>query len=150
AGGGGTALSSGLISVNPGSGPANLFLAIVAPGSGVFNLLQALRTEQLAKLLAEPRLVTLSGRPATFLSGGDQAVPIVSGFGGTAGVQFVPFGTRVTFLPVVLGDGKIYLDVEPEVSRLDVANGTPLPGTTNGVVPGRETQRVQTTVLIED
>jgi pilus assembly protein CpaC len=98
------------------------------------------------KDLAEPRLVTLSGRPASFLAGGEQAVPVPAGLG-QVGVQFEEFGTRLNFIPIVLGNGKIRLEVEPEVSRLDPAAGTSINGT---VVPGRVTQRVNTTVELED
>lgn len=125
----------------------NITFGIFNSKQAVFVWLQALRTNNLAKLLAEPHLVTLSGRPATFVSGGEQAVPQVSGFGGTAGVEFVPFGTTVNFLPIVLGNGKIYLEVEPEVSALDNAAGVIIPG--GGLVPGRATQRVRTAVTIE-
>src|SRR5262249_35136129 len=114
--------------------------------SGFLAFLQALKDENLAKLLAEPRLVTLSGRPASFLSGGEQAIPVPAGLG-QVGVQFEEFGTRLNFLPIVLGNGRIHLEVEPEVSQLDAASGTNIQGT---VVPGRVTQRVHTTVELED
>jgi pilus assembly protein CpaC len=80
------------------------------------------------------------------LSGGEQAVPIPAGLG-QVGVQFEEFGTRLNFLPIVLGEGKIHLEVEPEVSSLNAAFGTSINGT---VVPGRTTQRVHTTVELED
>jgi pilus assembly protein CpaC len=89
--------------------------------------------------------VTVSGRPASFLSGGEQAVPVPAGLG-QVGVQFEEFGTRLNFLPIVMGDGRIHLEVEPEVSSLNQAFGTSIQGT---VVPGRTTQRVHTTVDIE-
>ncbi|MBL8799604.1 MAG: hypothetical protein JNM56_37320 [Planctomycetia bacterium] len=126
--------------------PANSFLAVFTQRQVFFFFLQALRDNNLAKLLAEPHLVTMSGKPAEFVSGGDQAVPQVAGLGGTAGISFVPFGTRLTFLPIVLGNGKIYLEVEPEVSALDNAAGASIAGT---IVPGRATQRVRTAVEIE-
>jgi pilus assembly protein CpaC len=130
----------------PGGANTNLFFGILHPKSGFLAFLQALRDESVAKLLAEPRLVTQSGRPASFLSGGEQAVPIPAGLG-QVGVQFEEFGTRLNFLPVVLGNGKIHLDVEPEVSQLDAASGTNIGG---AVVPGRVTQRVHTSVELED
>lgn len=131
------------------SGAANTSFGIVNDREGFLGFLQALRTEGLVKLMAEPKLVTLSGKPAYFLSGGEQAVPDVSGFGGTAGVRFVPFGTQVTFLPIVLGNGKIFLEVRPVINRLDAAAGVTLPGG-GGLVPGRVTQEVRTAVEIED
>jgi pilus assembly protein CpaC len=130
----------------PGGANTNLFLGVLPPNSGFLGFLQALRDENMAKLLAEPRLVTMSGRPASFLNGGEQAVPIPAGLG-QVGVQFEEFGTRLNFLPVVLGNGKIHLEVEPEVSALDAANGTNISG---AIVPGRVTRRVHTSIELED
>jgi pilus assembly protein CpaC len=130
----------------PAGANTNLFFGILNPKSGFLAFLQALRDENVAKLIAEPRLVTQSGRPASFLNGGEQAVPIPAGLG-QVGVQFEEFGTRVNFLPVVLGNGKIHLEVEPEVSALDAGNGTNISG---AVVPGRVTRRVHTSVEMED
>src|SRR5262249_12013650 len=81
-----------------------------------------------------------------FLDGGEQAIPVPAGLG-QVGVQFEEFGTRLSFVPIVIGDGRIRLEVEPEVSNLDPAAGTTIQGTT---VPGRATQRVHTTVELED
>ncbi len=127
------------------SGTGNLFLGIVNQKQQFFGFLAALKTEGLGKFMVHPTLVTMSGRPASFLDGGEQAVPVPAGLGQT-GVQFEEFGTRLNFLPIVLGNGKIHLEVEPEVSQLSAANGTTIQGTT---VPGRVTQRVHTTVELE-
>ncbi len=129
----------------PGGAPVNAFFGVIGNGATFLGFLQALRNEEVTKLLAEPRLVTISGKPASFLSGGEQAVPVPAGLG-QVGVQFEEFGTRLNFLPIVLGDGRIHLEVEPEVSSLNQAFGTSIQGT---VVPGRTTQRVHTTVDIE-
>jgi hypothetical protein len=103
--------------------------------------MMALRERGQAKPIAEPRLMTLSGQQASFLSGGEMAVPVVSWLG-QAGVQFEEFGTRVTCRPTVLPGGTIRLDVEPEISELCEVAG----GCVHGViVPGRSTQRVHTT-----
>src|SRR5262249_35437773 len=130
----------------PGGAPTNLFFGILQNQSGFLAFLQALRDENLAKILSEPRLIALSGRPASFLSGGEQAIRVPAGLG-QIGVQFEEFGTRLNFIPIVLGDGRIHLEVEPEVSNLDASAGTNIQGT---VVPGRVTQRVHTTVELED
>lgn len=129
----------------PNGAPTNLFLAVFNERQQVLTFLQALRDESVVKLLAEPKVVTLSGRSASFLSGGEQAIPVPAGLG-QVGVQFEEFGTRLNVLPIVLGNGKIHLEVEPEVSSLNAAFGTAINGT---VVPGRETQRVHTTVEME-
>jgi pilus assembly protein CpaC len=126
-------------------GQSNLFLGIIGNHAGFLAFLQALETEGLAKLMAQPRLVTLSGNPASFLVGGEQAVPVPAGLG-QVGVQFEEFGTRLNFLPIVLGNGRIHLEVEPEVSVLDPTAGVAIAGAT---VAGRATQRVHTTVELE-
>jgi pilus assembly protein CpaC len=130
----------------PNGAPTNVLFGIIHSKWGFLGFLQALRDEAVVKSLAEPTVTTLSGRPASFLVGGEQAIPVPAGLG-QVGVQFEEFGTRLNFLPIVLGNGKIHLEVEPEVSALDAAAGTTIQGT---VVPGRVTQRVNTTVELED
>jgi pilus assembly protein CpaC len=137
------------------SGSPNAVFGIVNDKQGFSGYLSALRNNNLVKVLAEPKLVTLSGRPAEFISGGEQAVPTLAsgsaGGGAVSGVEFRPFGTTVRFLPIVLGNGKIYLEVEPQFTFPDPSNlfSAPIPGT-NSVVFGRTTQRVQTSVILED
>jgi pilus assembly protein CpaC len=125
--------------------PINVFFAVFDPEQDFFGLLQALRDEALVKLQSFPKVVVMSGRQVSFLSGGEQAVPVPAGLG-QVGVQFEEFGTRLNALPIVLGNGKIHLDLEPEVSSLDEAAGTSIGGT---VVAGRTTQRLRTTVELE-
>src|SRR5204863_470187 len=128
------------------TGAPNIIFSIVNPEQGFIGFLEALRNQNLVKILAEPKLVTLSGRPAEFISGGEQAVPTLAsgsaGGGAVSGVEFRPFGTTVRFLPLVLGDGRIYLEVEPQFTFPDPSNlfSAPIPGT-NAVVFGRTTQR---------
>jgi pilus assembly protein CpaC len=124
---------------------ANLFGGVISNNDGFLGFLQALETEGLAKILSQPRLAALSGQPASFLVGGEQAVPVPAGLG-QVGVQFEEFGTRLNFLPVVLGNGRIHLEVEPEVSTLDPNAGVAIAGAT---VAGRATQRIHTTVELE-
>src|SRR5262249_6826687 len=127
------------------SNPPNFSFSIINSQNSYLQFLRALRTEGVIKLIAEPRLVTMSGRQASFLDGGEQAIPVPAGLG-QVGIQFEEFGTRLNFIPVVLGNGRIHLEVEPEVSVLNPDSGTTISGAT---VPGRTTQRVRTTVEIE-
>lgn len=98
--------------------------------SGTFNdgsfdlVLRALMTNGSAKILAEPNLVTLSGRTATFLSGGEFAVPTVVGVGGAqaATTSFKGYGTQLTFTPTVLDKDRIRLVVNPTFSSLNKNN----------------------------
>lgn len=132
--------------ISPVAGaPINGFFAIFDPEQDFFGFLQALRDENLVKLQSFPKVVVMSGRQVSFLSGGEQAIPVPAGLG-QVGVQFEEFGTRLNALPIVMGNGKIHLELEPEVSSLNAAFGTSIGGT---VVPGRTTQRLRTTVELE-
>jgi pilus assembly protein CpaC len=134
--------------LNSAPNAANVFGGAISNHAGFLGFLEALEAEGLAKVMAEPRLVTLSGRPASFLDGGEQAIPVPAGLG-QVGVQFEEFGVRLNFLPIVLCNGKIHLEVEPEISEI---SNNPQLGTAIGgvVVAGRQTQRVHTTVELED
>jgi pilus assembly protein CpaC len=125
--------------------PSNIFLALLNQEEQFFGFLQVMRDENLTKILAEPKLTVISGRSARLLSGGEQAVPSAGGLGTTT-VQFQPFGTQLNVMALVMGNGKIHLEIEPEVSNLDPASGTSIGGTT---VPGRLIQSMHTTVEIE-
>ncbi len=104
---------------------------------GITRIIEKLEKRKLARVQARPRLVTKGGRPASFLDGGEAAVPVPAGRG-SVGVQFEEFGTRLNFLPVVMADGRIRLEVEPEVSDLK-DTGFAIAGAT---VPGRVTRRL--------
>ncbi|MBX6315859.1 MAG: pilus assembly protein CpaC, partial [Isosphaeraceae bacterium] len=115
--------------------------------AGTFNLfLNALRQNTLAKILAEPELVTLDGQPAHFLAGGSfpYPVPQTTTAGGVAiTINFRDFGAILQFLPHILANDVIRLDVSPAFSQLDPNTGTSVLGTT---VPG-VTQRSARTVV---
>jgi len=129
----------------PNGQPTNVLFGVINSTSGLLGFLQALRLEGVSKTLAQPTLTTMSGTPGSFLVGGEQAVPVPAGLG-QVGVQFEEFGTRLNYLPLVLGNGKIRLEIEPEVSSLSAANGTVIQGAT---VPGRVTNRSHVTVEME-
>lgn len=116
-------------------------------GFGVGVALEALETDGLFKLLAEPNLVALSGEKAEFLAGGEIPVPVpVTGGSGNSTniiVDYKPFGVSVSFVPYVLSDNRIRLSVLPEVSELSTENGVSLNGFT---IPAFTTRRAKTTV----
>src|SRR3972149_6853573 len=91
---------------------------IVDRGNTFFGLLQALEQRNIAKILAEPNIVAVSGRPAPFNVGGEFPIVVPQSLG-TSSIEFKKFGTQVDFLPIVLGNGKIRLEVRPRVSSLD-------------------------------
>src|SRR5262245_31884874 len=109
------------------------------------------------KLLSEPTLVTLSGRPATFVAGGEFAVPTIVGSVGLNAVttDFRSFGAIISFLPTIVDKDRIRLQVAPEFSQLNrqnAVNGTPglniRAATTT--VEMREGQTLAIAGLIED
>lgn len=148
------ALAAASVFTNPGAataqaagvldGATNLFFGITDDNFALFGFIEALENNNLGKILASPTLVTLSGRPAEFLVGGRQPVPVPTAFGGTPGVAFENFGTHLTFVPVVLGSGKIRLEVRPEVSTVNTGAGAI--DINNFVVPQFLSQFVHTTV----
>ena len=111
--------------------------------------IEALEQKQVVQILAEPNLLTVSGRPASFLAGGEFPYPTLQGGGAGVGqitIQFREFGIRIHFEPTITPRGTIRLAVTPEVSSLDYANGLTVSGFT---VPGLDTRRIQTEVDLE-
>jgi pilus assembly protein CpaC len=107
--------------------------------------LSALSSNRTTKILAEPNLVTLSGYPAYFISGGQFAVPSVLGVNGVAGTvtQFQGYGTQLQFTPTVLDKDHVRLQVAPTVSSVNTQN-------TVNQVPGLNVESVYTTVDLRE
>ena len=123
--------------------------AIIGGGDWTF-FIDALKEDGLLKVLAEPTLITLSGKQANFLAGGEFPVPVpqVSGGGGqTITIEYKPFGVGLTFAPTVLSSKKINMQIAPEVSELDFSNAVTISGFT---VPALTTRRVSTVVKLGD
>ena len=111
--------------------------------------IQALASQQIVQILAEPTLTTVSGQKASFLSGGEFPYPVVQG--GTGGftsvtIQFRPYGVKLDFTPTVLEDGTIQLKVAPEVSALDYTNEVVISGYT---IPAISTRRAETQIELK-
>jgi pilus assembly protein CpaC len=105
--------------------------SIIRGNSQLVAAIEFLEQHDVARLVDEPTLVTLNGRPAEFLSGGE--IPIlVNGGLGVSTVEFRPFGTKVDFLPIALGDGRLRIDLRYEVSQLaqGLSGDTNTPGFT--------------------
>jgi pilus assembly protein CpaC len=120
-------------------------------GLGLSAFINGLESKGLAKTLAQPTLVALSGEKASFLAGGEFPVPVAQNGGGgnntAVTVEFKPFGISLGFTPTVLGDKTINLLVEPEVSAIDPAASFSLGNLT---IPGLRTRRASTTVQLRD
>ena len=119
---------------------------------GDFDLaINALKSLNLARSLAEPNLVTLNGQPASFQVGGQFPVPQITGFtsAGLQGVEFVPFGVQLNFLPIVTDHNRIRLQLMATVSTRDESLGTNIGGSGEGGgsnVAGLNSRNFQTTV----
>lgn len=116
---------------------------------GTLNMLER---RGLAKTLAEPTLIALSGERASFLAGGEFPIPVsqsngTGGGGNAITIEFKQFGVSLGFTPTVLSDKVISMIIEPEVSSIDPTASI----TVNGlVVPGLQTRRASTTVELRD
>ncbi|HMF79095.1 MAG TPA: pilus assembly protein N-terminal domain-containing protein [Bryobacteraceae bacterium] len=119
------------------------------PDINLGTMLQDLATKNVLQILAEPNLLTISGRPASFLAGGEFPFPTLQGGGAGVGqitIQFKEFGVRLNFLPTVTPRGTIRLNVNPEVSSLNYADGLTVSGFT---IPALSSRKVQTEIELE-
>jgi len=125
----------------------NLFL--FRPDLNLGATIKALQAKNLLQILAEPNLLAVAGKEASFLAGGEFPYPVVQGGAGlnTVTIQFREFGIRIRFVPTITPRGTIHLEVAPEVSALDYANGLTYQGFT---VPGLTVRRVSTEVELEN
>ncbi|MEM8864230.1 MAG: pilus assembly protein N-terminal domain-containing protein [Planctomycetota bacterium] len=134
--------AAGAIQTITDTGGQTVEFGIVDGSDQFFGLLDALQQNSLAKILAEPNIVAVSGRPAQFNEGGEIPILIPQGLGQVS-IEYKSFGTQVDFLPIVLGNGNIRLEVRPRVSDLDPSNGVSL---NNVVIPALTVREVDTAV----
>jgi pilus assembly protein CpaC len=109
-------------------------------------ILSILAQQGLAKVLAEPTLVAMSGQEASFHAGGEVPILIAQQLG-TVSVTFKKFGVRLKFVPTVLGERTINLKLFAEVSEPDASTSVSMQGFQ---VPGFRTRNSETTVRLKD
>ncbi|PJE31961.1 pilus assembly protein CpaC [Pseudooceanicola antarcticus] len=85
-------------------------------------LLEALESKGVVRTLAEPNLTALSGQEAKFLAGGEYPVPVAQD-GSSVTVEYKPFGVELDFVPRVVDQGVINLELSAAVSAIDSTNG---------------------------
>ena len=124
----------------------NLFM--FRPDLNLGATIEALEAKNLLQILAEPNVMAMNGKPASFLAGGEFPIPVVQGGSnvGAVTIQFREYGVRLNFLPTITPRGTIRLQVSPEVSSLDYSNGVVLQGFT---IPAIATRKVQTEIELE-
>jgi len=147
---GGSGSGSGSGSTTTGTTISNVLnLFVFRPDINFGAVIEALQTKNLLQILAEPNLIAVNGKEASFLAGGQFPFPIVQpGAGFTAvTISFKEFGVRLQFTPVITPNGYIHLTVAPEVSTLDFANALTISGFT---VPALSTRKAETEFELQD
>lgn len=108
-------------------------------GNRLTNVIDALETQGLVSVLAEPSLITTSGKPASFLAGGEFPIAVNSG-NNSISVQYKPFGVSLNFTPVVMSKDRISIAVAPEVSTISPNTIVTSNGINNPIVLTRKAQ----------
>ena len=125
----------------------NLFLFNTGLNTAAY--IRALKTNGALRALAEPNLIAMNGQTASFLAGGEFPIPVVQSgqSSGAVSVQFKEYGVRLNFKPTIIDEDHIRLELEPEVSTIDFANGVKFQGF---VVPALRTRRARTGIELRD
>src|ERR1700693_3711785 len=112
-------------------------------------VIKALQQKNLLQILAEPNLIAVNGKEASFLAGGEFPFPVVQPSQGFTAVtiSFKEFGVQLKFTPVIMPNGNIHLKVAPSVSTLDFANALTISGFT---VPALSTRKAETEFELQD
>lgn len=146
------------IGINPsrlgsiGTGPSNLALTLGSLRSKTLTdaFIRALYERGALRDLAEPNLIAMNGKKASFLAGGEVPIPViqsVSNFQNAITVQYKEFGVKLEFTPTIVDENHIQLDLAPEVSSLDFASGVTISGL---VIPALRVRRAQTFLELRD
>src|SRR6266536_2623550 len=145
-----------------GGGPGNLSKAtngllegtfsslnLLVLGANMTTMIRALQTQGALRALAEPNLIAMDGQEASFLAGGEYPVPVVQGGSDktTVSITFKEYGVRLKFKPNIIDEDHIRLELEPEVSTIDFANGVKFDGF---LIPALKTRRAKTGVELRD
>jgi len=137
--------AAGVIS---GASPFGFLIArMVAGGVSTDVMINALEEKGIARSLAEPNLVALSGDTASFLAGGEYPIPVAGSLGQVT-VDYKKYGVGLAFTPTVLGNSLINLKIEPEVSSIDTTHSVGIPGGIS--IPALIVRRASTTVELRD
>ncbi|HET6979048.1 MAG TPA: type II and III secretion system protein family protein [Pyrinomonadaceae bacterium] len=148
--GGGPASPSDIVS-GVLSGTFNSATNLILLGGNTAALVRAMQTNGALRALAEPNLIAMDGQVASFLAGGEFPIPIIQSGGGGGNsaitIQFKEYGIRLNFKPTIIDEDHIRLELEPEVSTIDFANGVRFEGF---VVPALRTRRARTGVELRD
>lgn len=145
----GSILSTAAAGVLGSTSPPFGYIAgnLIAKGLNIDVMVNALEEKGLARKLAEPNLVALSGDTASFLAGGEYPIPVAAQYGQIT-IDYKRYGVSLAFTPTVLSGGLINMKIEPEVSQIDTANSISVGG--GLIVPALTVRRASTTVELRD
>jgi pilus assembly protein CpaC len=130
-----------------GTSPFGFMLGrMITGGTTIDVLINALEQRGVARTLAEPNLVALSGDTASFLAGGEYPFPVPQSLGAYS-IEWKRYGVMLAFTPTVLKNGVINLKIDPEVSQLDTSHPVTILGNS---VPPLITRRASTTIELRD
>jgi len=142
------ALTEAAAGVLSGATPFGFAIARIAGGGALTDVaINALEQKGVARSLAEPNLVALSGDTASFLAGGEYPIPVSGSFGQVT-VDYKKYGVGLAFTPTVLAHGLINMKIEPEVSAIDTTHSVSV--ATGVSVPALTVRRASTTVELRD
>ena len=110
------------------------------------GILSLLKSQGLARIIARPSLVTMSGQKASLLVGGDFPVPVTGSYGST-GFHDKEYGIKLEFVPTVIGKETIDLQIETSCSDIDYSTAVMSGG---AMVPGVITREASTRVQLKD
>ncbi len=137
--------SFGIISGNPqGQVPGGIAAKLDVGNVNVDVLLDALQSNGILTILAEPNITAVTGQTASFLAGGEIPIPIPAG-NEQIGIEYKQFGVSLQFTPTLLPNDRIGLQVRPEVSTVSSAGGVTIAGLS---VPALRVRRADTTVEV--
>jgi pilus assembly protein CpaC len=143
-------------SITTGSTPSATFNPLNIFATPIGNLpigvsIEALETKGVVEVLAEPNVLAVNGKEASFLAGGEFPYPVVQagtgGSGSSVSITFKEYGVRLNFIPVITPRGTIRLQVAPEVSALDFSNAVQVSGFD---VPAITSRKMKTEVELAD
>ena len=152
---GGPNVGAGVATISPiavagvlsGTAPFGVIVSkLLAAGVETDLIINALEQKGVARSLAEPNLVALSGDTASFLAGGEYPVPVPGALGQVT-IDYKRYGVGLAFTPTVLSGGLINMKIEPEVSQLDFSHMVTIAGLS---VPPLIVRRASTTVELRD
>lgn len=138
-------LTGGRLAADAASGASNVISAGLSSGNvNVDAILEALQGNGILEILAEPNITAMTGQTASFLAGGEVAVPVPVNRD-LVGIEYKPFGVSLLFSPTLLPNGRIALQVRPEVSSLMGSEATEVAGYR---VPSFRVRRADTRVEV--